>query len=118
METAYRYGDDWLKQVLDYLQGNLDFLKEYLAKKIPEIKVIQPQGTYLIWLDCRGLNMDKLALSSFMKEKAKVGLEDGFIFGEAGAGFMRMNIACPKITLEEALTRIESGSEQFWWFNY
>ena len=109
METAYRYGDDWLKQMLDYLQENLDFLKEYLTKKIPEIKVIQPQGTYLIWLDCRGLNMDKLTLSSFMKEKAKVGLEDGFIFGEAGAGFMRMNIACPKITLEEALKRIESA---------
>jgi cystathionine beta-lyase len=109
METAYRYGDDWLKQVLDYLQGNLDFLKEYLTKKIPEMKVIQPQGTYLIWLDCRGLNMDKLVLSDFMKEKAKVGLEDGFIFGEAGAGFMRMNIACPKIILEEALKRIESA---------
>jgi cystathionine beta-lyase len=109
METAYRYGDEWLEQILDYLQGNLDFLLEYLEKKIPDIKVIKPQGTYLIWLDCRELGMDKLVLSSFMLDKAKVGLEDGFIFGEAGSGFMRMNIGCPRSILKEALIRIESA---------
>lgn len=109
LEAAYRLGDEWLEQVLDYLQGNLDFLLEYFEKKIPDIKVIQPQGTYLIWLDCRGLDMDKLALSSFMRDEAKVGLEDGFIFGEAGSGFVRMNIACPRSILEEALRRIETA---------
>lgn len=107
LEAAYREGDEWLEQVQDYLQKNLDFLLEYFDKKIPDIKVIEPQGTYLIWLNCHGLGMDKLALSSFMQDKARVGLEDGFIFGEAGSGFVRMNIACPRSILEEALGRIE-----------
>lgn len=107
LEAAYRYGDEWLEQVLDYLQGNLEVLVDYLDKKIPEIKVIEPQGTYLIWLDCRGLSMDRKTLAHFMRVKARVGLEDGFIFGEAGDGFMRMNIACPRSILEEALKRIE-----------
>ena len=109
LEAAYKLGDEWLEQVLDYLQDNLDFLQDYIARRIPNIKIIQPQGTYLIWLDCRELGMDNLALRSFMRDNAKVGLEDGFIFGEAGSGFVRMNIACPRSILEEAFKRIESA---------
>lgn len=109
LEAAYRDGDDWLEQVLAYLQGNLDFLKEYIGKRIPQISVIEPEGTYLLWLDCRRLNMDSLALRAFFREKARVGLDDGYIFGNGGAGFERMNIACPRSTLEEALKRIESA---------
>jgi cysteine-S-conjugate beta-lyase len=109
MEAAYRYGDDWLEQVLEYLHGNLNYLKDYFAKKIPRIKVIEPEGTYLIWLDCRDLCMDNNGLSNFMRKKARVGLEDGFIFGESGSGFMRMNIACPRYILKEALIRIETA---------
>jgi cysteine-S-conjugate beta-lyase len=109
LEAAYRYGDDWLEQVLEYLQGNLDYLKDYFTKNIPSIKVIEPDGTYLIWLDCRDLCMDNNVLRSFMREEARVGLEDGFIFGESGGGFMRMNIACPKYILKEALIRIETA---------
>jgi cysteine-S-conjugate beta-lyase len=109
LEAAYRYGDEWLEQVLDYLQNNLDYLKEYIENRIPNIKVIDPEGTYLIWLDCRDLGMDNDTLSNFMKKEAKVGLEDGFIFGESGSGFMRMNIACPRSILDEALTRIENA---------
>jgi cystathionine beta-lyase len=107
LEAAYRYGDDWLYQMLDYLQGNLDLLMEYTQENIPGMKVIEPQGTYLIWLDCRGLGMDPVELGHFMLDEAKVALEDGFIFGEAGNGFMRMNIACPRPILEEALGRIK-----------
>jgi cystathionine beta-lyase len=109
LEAAYRYGDEWLEQVLDYLQENLDYLKQYIENKIPNIKVIDPEGTYLIWLDFRDLGMDNQTLSKFMKRKAKVGLEDGFIFGESGSGFMRMNIACPRPILKEALERIENA---------
>lgn len=109
LEAAYRYGDEWLNQVLEYLQGNLDFMLDYFVNRIPRIKVIQPQGTYLIWLDCRELGMDNLALRSFMREKAKVGLDDGFLFGEGGSGFQRMNIACPRSILVEALGRIEGA---------
>ena len=107
LEAAYRYGDEWLEQALDYLQENLDYLKEYIENKIPSIRVIEPEGTYLIWLDFRDLGMDNQTLSNFMKRNAKVGLEDGFIFGESGSGFMRMNIACPRFILNEALKRIE-----------
>ena len=109
LEAAYRHGDEWLEQVLDYLQGNLEFLTDYFIKKISRIKVIQPQGTYLVWLDCRGLGLDNMALRIFMREEAKVGLDDGFLFGAAGSGFERMNIACPRSILAEALQRIEEA---------
>jgi cystathionine beta-lyase len=109
LEAAYNHGDEWLEQVLNYLQENLDYLKQYTQNKIPSIRVVDPEGTYLIWLDCRDLGMDNQTLSNFMKKEAKVGLEDGFIFGESGSGFMRMNIACPRSILKEALERIENA---------
>ncbi|MFC1957046.1 MalY/PatB family protein [Chloroflexota bacterium] len=107
MEAAYRHGDEWLEQLLDYLQGNLKFALDYFARKIPRITVIKPQATYLLWLDCRALGLDDMRLRRFMREKARVGLDDGFLFGSGGSGFQRMNIACPRIVLEEALHRIE-----------
>jgi cystathionine beta-lyase len=109
MEAAYRYGDEWLEQLLDYLQGNLDFALDYIKKKFPRIKVSPPQGTYLLWLDCRALGLDDTALRKFMREQARVGLDDGFLFGEGGSGFQRMNIACPRSILREALGRIEKA---------
>jgi cystathionine beta-lyase len=109
MEAAYRHGDEWLEQLLDYLLGNLDFALAYFKEKIPKIKVIKPQGTYLLWLDCRALGMDDMALRKFMREKARVGFDDGFMFGLGGSGFQRMNIACPRSILREALERIEGA---------
>ena len=108
LEAAYRLGDEWLEQLLDYLQSNLDYTIEYFERRIPKIKVIRPQGTYLLWLDCRALGKDNMALRSFMREKARVGFDDGFLFGAGGAGFQRMNIACPRTILKEALMRIEA----------
>jgi len=109
LEAAYDKGDVWLEQFLDYLQGNYEFLAEYIKNRIPSIKVIEPEGTYLIWLDCRKLGMNPEALKEFMNHKARVGLDHGFVFGSGGAGFERMNIACPRATLEEALKRIEKA---------
>ncbi|MFC1951639.1 MalY/PatB family protein [Chloroflexota bacterium] len=109
MEAAYRYGDEWLVQLLDYLQENLDFTITYFAENIPIIKAIKPQGTYLVWLDCRALGLDDMALRNFMRVKARVGLDDGFLFGAGGSGFQRMNIACPRAVLEEALYRIDTA---------
>ena len=106
MEAAYREGDAWLKELLEYLQGNLEFTLDYVKEKIPRVKVIEPQGTYLLWLDCRALGLDDMALRKFMREQARVGLNDGFVFGEGGSGFQRMNIACPRSLLREALERI------------
>jgi cystathionine beta-lyase len=107
MEAAYRYGDEWLEQLLVYLQENLDFTTSYFNKHIPKIKVIKPQGTYLLWLDCRGLKLDDKELQRFFREKARVGFDDGYLFGLGGSGFQRMNIACPRAILKEALQRIE-----------
>ncbi len=109
LEAAYRYGDEWLEQVLDYLQENLDLMNEFIGSNIPGIKVIQPQGTYLVWLDCRGLKLDDAALKKFMIEKARIGLDDGYVFGQGGSGFERMNIACPRSLLEEAMHRLEKA---------
>lgn len=109
LEAAYRYGDEWLEQLLEYLENNLEFLMDYFEKNIPQIKVIKPEGTYLIWLDCRGLGMEPLKLRTFMREKAMVGLDDGFLFGPFGAGFQRINIASPRSILEKALKRIEAA---------
>ncbi|HTY82341.1 MAG TPA: PatB family C-S lyase, partial [Dehalococcoidales bacterium] len=85
MEAAYRFGDEWLAQLLDYLQGNLETALKYFKEKILRIKVIKPQGTYLLWLDCRALGLDDKALQKFMREQAKVGFDDGFMFGEGGS---------------------------------
>ncbi len=109
MEAAYRHGDEWLGQLLDYLQGNLEFTLKYFKARIPKIKAIKPQGTYLLWLDCRGLRLEDEELQEFMREQARVGFDDGFMFGEGGSGFQRMNIACPRSLLREALERIEKA---------
>ena len=109
MEAAYRYGDEWLEQLLEYLQGNLDFALKYFNDNIPGINAIEPQGTYLLWLDCRKLQMDDMALRDFIRSKARLGLDDGFLFGAGGSGFQRMNIACPRSILEEALKRLENA---------
>jgi cysteine-S-conjugate beta-lyase len=109
LEAAYRHGDEWLEQVLDYIQKNLDFTLDYFKTNIPRIKVIHPQGTYLIWLDCRDLKLDNKELQRFMRLKAKVGFDDGFLFGAGGDGFQRMNIACPMHLLKEALDRIKDA---------
>lgn len=110
MEAAFRYGDEWLEQVMDYIEGNLEFLLKYMEERIPAIKPIRPEGTYLVWLDCRGLGIDDpKELQRFFSEKAKVGMNAGYTFGPGGEGFMRMNIACARSILEEALKRIEEA---------
>lgn len=112
LEAAFRDGDEWLGQLLDYLQENLDYLVSYFKDRVPEIKVIKPEGTYLVWLDCRGLGLDKKQLREFFIYEAGVGLDDGSAFGPGGEGFQRMNIACPKATLAEALERIEKAVKE------
>ncbi|MGG1658169.1 MalY/PatB family protein [Brevibacillus sp. NRS-1366] len=108
-EIAYQYGEDWLEQVIDYLQGNLDFLVRYFQENIPQIKVIQPESTYLVWLDCRELGLPMEELDTFMLHKARVAMNEGYIFGEDGIGFMRMNIACPRSILAGSLRQIEEA---------
>ncbi len=109
MEAAFRHGDPWLQELLDYLQENLNYLIDFCRSRIPAVRVVPPEGTYLVWLDCRELGMTDQQLRSFMRKTAKVGLDDGYIFGSGGSGYQRINIACPRNRLEEALLRIEKG---------
>ncbi|MEA3500362.1 MAG: PatB family C-S lyase [Candidatus Marinimicrobia bacterium] len=109
LESAYTYGEEWLKQLLEYLKGNIDFLVNYFKKNIPEIEVIVPDATYLIWLDCRKLNMTNDELKNFFIQKAKIGLNDGPTFGPGGEGFQRINIAYPRTIIEKALKKIKKA---------
>ncbi|MBU2551857.1 MAG: pyridoxal phosphate-dependent aminotransferase [Proteobacteria bacterium] len=105
-EAAWRHGRDYLDQLLEYLKGNLEFAKAFLAERAPEIRVVEPEATYLVWLDCRALDLDHRALSDFMTHQAEVALDPGHWFGEPGRGFMRMNIGCPRSTLARGLERL------------
>jgi cystathionine beta-lyase len=108
-EAAYRHGEPWLNELLVYLDGNLDIMVDYISRHIPAIKIIRPQGTYLAWLDCRSLPVSGERAKRFMIDEAKVGLEEGTIFGTNETGFWRMNFACPRSILKEALKRIEQA---------
>ncbi|MDP3087912.1 MAG: PatB family C-S lyase [Methylotenera sp.] len=108
-EAAYRDGEAWLDELRIYLRNNRDFVSDYLKQNLPTIRLIQPQGTYLLWLDCRALDMTDLQLEEFFVQEAKVGLNTGKSFGEGGSGFMRLNIASPRSVIAEALTRITSA---------
>jgi len=109
LQAAYDHGEAWLEQLLDYLDGNLAYLERYVAEKIPQMSVVRPEGTYLVWLDCRRLGLEKLVLKRFILEQAGVYLDEGFIFGPQGEGFERINIACPRQVLAEALDRIKNA---------
>lgn len=107
-EAAYRFGESWLEELLKYLKGNADYLAERL-ESIEEISMAEPEGTYLMWLDCRGLGLGDAELEEFFKREAHVWMNGGYTFGVGGSGFMRMNIACPRTTLKKALDNIESA---------
>ena len=106
-EAAYRADKTWLDSLLDYLRGNRDFVAEHLARYLPEIRLIQPEGTYLLWLDCRDLQMSDAQLHEFFVRQARVGMNPGTVFGQGGSGFMRLNIASPRHVIADALGRIE-----------
>lgn len=108
-EAAYRHGEAWLDALLIYLRDNRDFVSDYLKNHLPNIRMVQPQGTYLLWLDCRSLEMTDLQLEAFFVQEAKVGLNSGKSFGYGGSGFMRLNIASPRSVIVEALARIANA---------
>ncbi|MDE5897420.1 MAG: pyridoxal phosphate-dependent aminotransferase, partial [Clostridia bacterium] len=105
--AAYEHGADWLEQLKAYLERNLRLVREYVSEAGKGIRLVEPQGTYLVWLDCRGLGLSDAALSDLFQNKAKLWLDDGHIFGKGGSGFARVNIACPQKILKIALERIK-----------
>ncbi|MBI9058230.1 MAG: pyridoxal phosphate-dependent aminotransferase [Labilibaculum sp.] len=107
MQAGYEDGAEWLDQLMDYLKGNVDFLRSYLNENIPSIKLIEPEATYLLWLDCRSLNIDTEKLNKLLIQKAGLALNKGTTFGIDGEGFLRINIGCPQSVLEKALEKIK-----------
>ena len=106
LQTAYDQCEGWLDEIQEYLAGNLGFLKEFIHENMPKVKVIEPEGTYLVWLDFREVEPDPMELEKLMRNDAKVALDEGYIFRIGGAGFERINLACPRSILKQALTQI------------
>lgn len=109
VKTAYTECDYYADQLMEYLQGNLEYTHKFLEENIPQIKLGQIQATYLLWLDCKALEMDHTTMMDFFLKTAKVALNDGYTFGPGGDGFMRLNIACPRVQLAEALKRMAAA---------
>ncbi len=110
METAFQQGELWLARMLNYLEENFLYLQAFLERQLPEISIVRPDGLYLVWLDCRALGMSSEEIATVLHREAGVLLEPGDKYGPEGEGFLRINIACPRATLVDALARI---SRQF-----
>ena len=111
LKAAFNEGSEWLDSLNGYMQGNLDYLAEFLETRCPKVKLIRPEGSYVVWLDCRMLGLSAEALQKLFFEKARVALTYGETFGPEGVGFERINIGCPRKTLEEGLRRIKAAVE-------
>lgn len=109
METAYRHGEQWLEEILNYLQENVTVTKEFIEEHLPQLQVVEAEGTYLLWIDCTKLNLSDDELKSRLLEKGKLALEPGTKYGPGGEGFVRMNIACPRETLMDGLERLKTA---------
>ena len=107
--AAFRKGEDWRKQMLAYLESNIELVESFCKERIPQIKPIRPQASFLIWLDCRDLGLDHDSLISLFIERAGLALNDGEMFNPGGQGFMRLNIGCPRETVKAALLKLEQA---------
>lgn len=108
-QAAYEHGREWLRQLKIYLSGNLSFIRNFLAERLTQIKLVEPQGTYLIWLDFRELGLNNAELEKLIVNDAKLWLDSGVMFGDEGRGFERINIACPRSILEKAFLQLEEA---------
>lgn len=106
-QAAYEAGADWLEQLKQYLAGNLAYVRQFLREKLPDIALIEPEGTYLVWLDLRKLGLTEQQQRQLIVQDAKLWLDTGTLFGQGGEGFERINIACPRATIEQAMQRLE-----------
>lgn len=107
--AAFRKGEEWRKQMLEYVEGNIDFLTGYCRENMPKIKPLRPQASFLVWLDCRGLGLDHDQLVDLFINKAGLALNDGEMFNPGGQGFMRLNVGTPRTILKSALDRLHKA---------
>ena len=113
VKTAYTQGEEWLKQMLQYVQGNIDYVTGYLKKKMPKIKVMQPEASFLLFLNCNELGFStQKGLEDFFVDKAHMALNSGTLFGEEGKGFMRLNVASPRKRIEQAMSQLEEAYQK------
>ena len=105
-KAAYTKGDEWLKEVNKYIDNNLIYLKEFLDKKLPNVKYLIPEGTYLAWLDFNNYDLTDEELTNIFLNEAKVAFDEGKLFGKTGEKFQRINVACPRVILEEVLEKV------------
>lgn len=109
--AVYEKGDEWRKQMLEYVQKNIEFVIDFFEHNIPQIKVMKPEASFLLWLNCEGLGLRSEEIPEFFVKKAGLGLNDGRTFGEGGENCMRLNVACPKSILEKALNNLKLAIE-------
>ena len=107
LEAAYKHGEEWLEQLLEYLEGNIKFIDEYLKNDIPKARMIKPQATYLAWIDFSAYVDEGSKIEELMAKKGKIAMDGGTWFGSQGAGFMRLNFACPRELLRQGLDRMK-----------
>src|SRR5439155_7806355 len=110
--AAYRDGQPWLDELLRYLEANREFLVDYVQSRLPGVATAPPEATYLAWLDCRDARLPDDDPYAFFLDRARVALNDGRAFGRGGAGFVRLNFACPRATLAEGLDRMRHALER------
>lgn len=108
-QIAYTQGDAWRHEMLRYVKANIDYMDQYMKTYIPELKVVNPEGLYLVWVDCSALGMDASTQERFMLEQAHLWLDEGILFGQDGSAFERFNVACPRATLCQALTQLKEA---------
>ncbi len=110
--AAYTYGAEWLQQMRMYVMENVRFVDEFLKLQIPKIKIYPPQASFLVWLDCRGLQMSQQELVELFRDKASLALNDGSMFGPGGEGHMRLNVGCPRSVLEKAMNALKKAVDK------
>lgn len=107
--AAYRKGEPWRQQMIHYIEQNILFAEQYLAQHLPQVKVVRPEASFLLWLDCRALGLSHEALIDLFVNRARLALNDGEMFGHGGEGFMRMNVGCPRAILQQALEQLRDA---------
>ena len=111
--AAYEGGGEWLDQLIGYLAGNLALVRDFCKNRVPQIQLVEPEGTYLAWLDCRELKLSQKDLNEFFVDKAHLALNDGEMFGKEGIGFMRLNVASPRCIIEKAMKQLADAYQLY-----
>lgn len=110
--SAFDNGEQWRQEMIEYIEGNIEFVEQFCSQYIPQIKPIRPQASYLVWLDCRGLNLNHEQIIELFTKRAKLALNDGAMFGSEGCCFMRLNVGTTRAVLTTALEQLKSAVEQ------